>query len=816
MLQDLRYGLRLVRSYKGFSLTVVVVLGLGIGANTAIFSVVDAALLQRLPFAEAHRLVVLNGVMDRPSGPQPRGMSYPDFEDWRAENRTFETIAAVSSIAVNLAGDPISERLTGEIVSQEYFATLRVDPALGRTFTPDEDQRPDEHPVAVLGHGLWKRRFGGSADVLGRELELDGRRFTVLGVMPEGFAGLSLDAEIWLPMAMISLVRPARGLEERDYRWIYAVGRLRDGVTTPQAQEDLDSISLAQQEAYPETNTDRRALLEGLRQAYLGDLQLTLLVLLAAVGSLLLIACANVTNLLLARSASRSGEVALRLALGAGRRRLFRQLLTESLVLSLAGGAAGMLVALWSVEGLRAAMPPGLLPGYVTMAVDSRVFLFTAAVTVFAGVLSGLAPAMRASRFQLAPELRGVAHALASASESRGAFGLQGFLVSCQVAVTVGLLVCAGVMARSLWKQLEMDPGFDPAGLTAFRLTLPLETYRHPERLRFVRDLEREVRSRVPRVEGLAIASDLPFRGLSTAGLLWRDEELSGQESGFRYYRHSVSPAFFDIMGVAIVQGRRFDDGDVMSSTPVAIIGAAAARRLWPDARTIVGRRLRLDPEGRPLTVVGVVDDLRYRSLQEDLTGSETDPEIYFPLAQSSRAVLELVVRVDTDAGLLAGRVSEAVRAVDPDVPIDAIAAMTTALRAQTAMSRFQSTLLLAFGLVGLALGAAGVYGLLAYAVARRNREIAVRLAMGAGPEDIVGIFMRRGMLLTVPGLVVGIVLGVQGAQAMRSLLFGVSAADPLTLGVAGGVVLVAAVGASILPARRGGRVDPMATLRAE
>lgn len=811
--QDIRHGLRLVRRYKAFSATVVVILGLGLGANTAIFSVVNAAMLAALPFEGADRLVVVNGTLDRPDGPQVRRMSYPDFRDWRESSRSFEGLAAMSGISVNLVGEGDSERVAAEVVTREYFDVLAVEPALGRVFVPEEDARLDEHPVAVLGHGLWIRRFGGSAAALGADVELGGRRFTVIGVMPEGFAGIGLGAELWVPMAMVSLVRSTGVLESRSDRWLVAVGRLADGMEAERAQEDLDAISAGLAAAYPDTNGDRRALLQPLREAYLGNLQLSLLVLLASVGAVLLIACANVTNLLLARSTVRSGEVAVRLALGARRGRLFRQLLTESVVLAAAGGAAGVLVALWCLEGLRLLIPPGVLPAYVEIALDARVFVFTTLVTLGAGLLSGLAPAARGSR--AAPDT-GVRGARAGTAGLGHRLELQGLVVSGQVAVTAALLVCAGAMAQSLWRQLRVDPGFEPRGLTAFRVALPLEAYGHDDRLRFIEQVARGLRAGLPRAR-MSAGTDLPFRGgLSSAGFLWRADAPPRAETGTRYYRHSVDASYFEALGIEMVAGRAFTAGDTAESPPVAVLGAAAARRLWPDRATAVGEAIRLDPEGPEVMVVGVVGDVKFRALTDDLTSTANDPDVYFPLAQASRPELELVVASERPGEGLAGGIRAAVRAVDPGVPVDRLGTMEQALAAQTAMSRLQSMLLVAFGAVALVLGAAGIYGLLAYAVARRRREIGVRLALGATPPHIVKMFVRRGMALALPGLLLGALLGVQGAAAMRGLLYGVAAADPLTLASVTAVVLAAALCASWIPARRAARIDPMATLRTE
>lgn len=819
LLQDARYGLRILVKNPAFALTVVSILALGIGANTAIFSIADAALLQAMPFEDGESLVIVNGVADRPDGPQVRGASYLDVLDWRSAVRKMEPLVAVSGLAVNLAAatDVGAERVVGEIVGEGYFDVLRVAPQLGRTFTASESQEVDAHRVAVISDALWERRFLGDPAAVGSELQLNGQTYTVLGVMPVGFAGVTLTADLWVPMAMVSAIRSPSILQSREGRWLFAISRLLPQATLQQAQEDLDLISSRLERVYPESNAQRRALVRSMRENFVGNLQMTLVVLLVSVGAVLLIACANVTNLLLARSRSRGTEVALRRALGAGRARLARQILTESLTLAICGGLVGILVAMWTVEGLDALVPPGVLPAYVRIALNWRAYLFTGVVTLLSGFAFGLAPALRMGSSDLRGRLsRGAFTLSAGAAARRGDFGLQSLVVAGQVALTTVLLVGAGLMSRSLLHQLASEIGFKPSGVTMFRLTLPRAQYDHAGRVQLAEQVLASLEA-LPTVGVAAVGTDVPFRGRSSADLLWRGDEVVADGEGTRFYRHRVSPGYFDALGVPLIDGRGFETRDDTRGAPVALVGKATARRLWPDLGSVVGQRLRFEGEGMAgVEVVGVVGDIKYRAITDDLASAANDPEVYLSLAQSSSTVLEFVVRSRDLSPVPATRLREAVHGVDRELAVNLVASMQSAVETQTAMSRLQSTLLGAFGLVGLALGAVGLYGLLAYAVARRSREIGIRLALGATPRGIVREIIGQGMWLTGVGLVGGIVLGVWAAGIMKTLLFGVESYDPVTLVSATIVLLATALLASYIPARRASRLDPMRILRAE
>ena len=470
--QDLRYGARMLMKKPGFTLVAVITLALGVGANTAIFTVINAALLRPLPYEDAERLVVVATTMRRDTV-EVRSMSYPDFVDWRDQNTVFERIAAQTSTSFTLTGDAEPERVNGELVSADYFPLLRARAAMGRTFLPEEDRTPDTHRVALVGYGLWQRRFGGGSALLGQTIQLNDGNYTVVGVMPEGFRGVSDHAEIWLPMMMVSSIRPASQLQQRNQRWLSTVARLKPGSTLAQAQAEMDAIMRPLEQAYPNSNRNRGARVTPLNEQFFGGLQLTLWILLGAVGCVLLVACANVANLQLQRAAGRASEMAVRLALGATTRRLIRQLLTESLLLALIGGALGILIALWSVDFL-VKLSPVTFPSFVKFTIDARVLGFSLLISVLTGALFGLAPALQAARPALNEALKAGGR---GGSGGLGSNRLLSSLVVSEIALALTLLIGAGLMIRSLQRLQAVDPGFDSDRLLTMRVSLPVQRY---------------------------------------------------------------------------------------------------------------------------------------------------------------------------------------------------------------------------------------------------------------------------------------------------------------------------------------------------
>jgi putative ABC transport system permease protein len=810
--QDLRYGARMSLKKPAFTLAAILTLALGIGANTAIFTVINAALLRPLPYPDAEQLVVVATTMRRDTV-EVRSASYPDFVDWRDQNSVFERIAAQASPSFTLTGGAEPERVNGELVSADYFPLLRARAAFGRTFLPEEDRAPDTHRVALVGYGLWQRRFGGNPALLGQTIQVNDGNYTVVGIMPEGFRGVSDGAEVWLPMMMVSSVRPAGTLQRREQRWLSTVARLKPGVTLAQAQAEMDAIMGRLEQAYPNTNRNRGARVTPLDEQFFGGLQLTLWILLGAVGCVLLVACANVANLQLQRAAGRASEMAVRLALGATPRRLVRQLLTESLLLGLIGGALGILIALWSVDFL-VKLSPVTFPSFVKLSIDGRVLGFSLLISGLTGALSGLAPALQAARPALSETLKAGGR---NASGGLGRNRLLGSMVVSEIALALTLLIGAGLMIRSLQRMQAVDPGFDSERLLTMRVSLPLPRYPREQIIAFSQRLRERLQA-LPGAQSVALASDLPLSGSTSAGpieLEGRHEAPAGGE--FRMYRHRVTPGFFSTLGIPLIKGRDFTADDHAQAPGVVIISEAMARRYWPNEDPI-GKRLREDNRGTStpaswLEIVGVVGEVKYRGLPQN---PNADPDVYFPLPQSPIGNLFLAARSSVDPNSLVAAVRGVLRELDPDLPVYEVTTMTESVANQTTRSRFSAWLLSVFGALALALAAVGIYSVMAYAVEQRSREIGIRMAMGARAADVLKMVVGQGMRLALLGVALGLGAALALTQLMKRLLFGVAAADPLTYGVIALLLTLVALLACWIPARRAAKVDPIITLRYE
>ena len=810
MSRNLLYAFRSLRRQPAFSVAVILTLALGLGASAAIFSLVNGALLRALPFAEANRLVFLRGV----AGPEKdvRGASFLEARDWAERSRTLDGLSVHDTPSLNLRTDESAERIEAEWVSANYFALLGATPALGRTFLPEEDVVPDRDAVVVLAHSLWTDRFGADPGIVGRAITLNDRPYTVVGVMPEGFGGLSYQAQAWIPSMMIGAMGDPSLLENRGTRWIGAVARLADGVTMEEAQRDLDGVAAALAADYPRTNTDRGVQLDSLRDYYLGDLRDLLLLLLGAVLLFLLVACANVTSLQLVRAATRRREIGLRLALGANRRHLVGPLLSESLVLALLGGAAGLVLAFWLVDAVPPLLPEGLLPSYVQVALDGRVLAFSAALCLGCGLVVGLLPALRATREDPGEALKSGGRTATGAIGGIGRPQLQQAIVVAEVALAIVLLVGAGLLGRSFANRLGVDPGFRAEGVLAMRITLPRDRYDGDARLAFADQLLERMRA-LPGVTEAALGSDLPMRDNSSASMLVVDER---PDDRVRYYVHKVTPDYFRTLGIPLLEGRAIESTDRPDTPPVVVVSEAMARRFWPDGGAI-GRRIRLgSAEGQPATVVGVVRTPRFRDLTTDLGGARSEPDVFFPLAQRPDRELEIALRSSQDPASLTNAVRAQVAALDPGVPVFAARALSASVRDQTATSRFGSVVISSFSVLALLLAAIGIYGLLAFLVSIGTREIAIRMALGAGGARVQRNIVGQGMLLVGIGVVLGLAGGVAAGRALSSQLFGVSPADPATLAAVSLTVLTAALLASWLPARRASRVEPQEVLRGE
>jgi predicted permease len=810
--QDLRYGGRMLLRHPGFTLVAILTLALGIGANTAIFSVINAALLRPLPYPEADQLVDVATTMRRETI-EARSTSYPDFIDWREQNRVFEQLAARVSTSFTLTGGEAPERVNGELVSADYFPLLGVGARFGRTFLAEEDRTPDTHPVALVGYGLWQRRFGGDPELVGQTIQLNDGMYTIVGIMPEGFRGISDQADIWLPMMMASSVRRAGHLPERNQRWLSILARLKPGVSLAQARTEMEVITSRLEQAYPNSNSNRGARVMLLHERVFGELQLTLWILLGAVGCVLLVACANVANLQLQRAAGRASEMAVRLALGATPRRLIRQLLTESLLLALIGGALGLSLAWWSLD-LLIKLSPVSFPSFVNLALDGRVLGFSLLVSLLTGALCGLAPALQAAKPALSETLK------AGGRNASGGFGrnrLLNTLVVSEIALALTLLIGAGLMIRSLRQMQAVDPGFNSERLLTMQVSLPAQRYRQDQIAAFSQQLRERLQA-IPGAQSVALASDLPLSGSTSAGPIELEGQPAFPDGGeIRMFRHRVTPGFFSTLGIPIIKGRDFNDSDQAQAPGVVIISEAMARRYWPNEDAI-GKRLREDSHGTDtpdpwLTIVGVVGEVKHRGLPHN---PNTDPDVYYPLPQWPRADLFLAIRTGVEPNSLIAPVRDVLHKIDPNVPGYSITTMAEQVVNQTRQARFSAWLLGIFGALALLLAAVGIYSVMAYAVEQRTREIGIRVALGAGSGDVSRMVLGQGMKLALLGVGLGLSAALVLTQLMKRLLFGVLAADPPTYAAIALFLTLVALLACWIPARRATRVDPMIALRSE
>lgn len=808
LLQDLRYGVRMLLKHPGFALIAILTLALGIGANTAMFTVVNALLLRPLPYPEAERLVVVATTMRREQV-EVRSTSYPDFVDWRDQNTVFEQIAARNGNTFSLLGAGEPERVSGELVSANYFSLLGVQPAYGRAFLPEEDRTPDTHRVVMISHSLWQRRYGTNPKLVGQPIQLSDGNYTVVGIMPEGFRGISDQAELWLPMMMFSSVRPGDSLQVRDQRWLSTIARLKPGVSVQQAQAEMDTLMRRLEQTYSETNANRGARVTPLYEQLFGNMQLMLWILLGAVGCVLLVACANVANLLLQSAATRQKETAIRLALGATPRRLMRQLLTESLLLALSGGVLGVLVALWSVDFL-VALSPITFPSFVKLTLDARVLGFSLLISMLTGVLFGLAPALQAAKPALNEVLKdGSRGSSGGLSRSR----LLSSLIVSEIALALVLLVGAGLMIRSLQRLQAVDPGFDSERLMTLRFSLPVQKYPREQIHVFNQQLRERLRA-LPGVQTVALSSDLPLSGDTSAGPV----ELEGQQvvpadTEIRMYRHRVTPEFFATLGIPLVKGRDFSADDHAQAPGAVIVSEALAQHYWPGENPL-GKRLREHGADNPwFTIVGVAADVKYRGLPRN---PNDDPDVYFPLQQRPSNNLSLAVRTTVDPTSLTAALRSELQKLDPDLPVFGITTMARRIANQTTQSRFSTWLLGIFGGLALVLAAIGIYSVMAYAVEQRTHEIGIRLALGARAGDVVKLVIGQGMRLALLGVGLGLGAALALTQLLKQLLFGVAAADPLTYAVIALLLALVALLACWLPARRATKVDPMIALRCE
>jgi putative ABC transport system permease protein len=811
---DLRYAARLLWKTPAFTVVAVATLALGIGANTAIFSIVNAALIHPLPYPDSERLVVVTKTVQRDSI-ERRPFSYPDYRDVRDRQQSFDAIAAWSSEAFTLAlPDAPARQVEGELAAAGYFEMLGATPVAGRTFTRQEDEERDAHAVAMISYALWQKDFGGDPATVGRAIALNDRSFTIVGVLPRDFRGLDGDTEVWVPMGMLAISEPARFYDQRGARWHGVVARRKPGVSLQQANADMATIARQLEQAYPDTNTKYGAAAFDLRDETVGQLQPLLLTMLAAVAFVLLIACVNLANLLLARASARHRETAIRAALGADRRRLVRQFVAEGLVLSVLGAACGLILSLWSVDGIVALAPAGL-PSFVVPRLDWRVLLFVIGIACAAALLLGLLPALQGSQTDLNDALKeGVRGSSGGQQRAR----VRSALVIAEVALSLLLLIGAGLMVRSFVNLQKIDVGFRADRALTVQFALP-QKYKGDDLPRVATELANRVAA-LPGVAHAAIGTDAPFNGGSSATIVSPEGANSDTlERGIRIYRHSISPGFFDALGMPVTAGRDVDAHDVRGSQPIAIVSRRFAAKAWPGADP-VGKRFIIGnsrgPQTEWVTVAGVVPDIRYRTLVADTSRAPEDPDVYFPFAQRPDRVLSLVIGANGTPTSLISPARDAVHAFDRDIPTFAERTFGALIATRTVSFRLSAGVMSLFGAVALLLAGLGVYGLINYSVTQRRQEIGVRVALGARRSEIYGLVLKDAMRLTLSGLAIGLVAALPAARLIRAQLYGVTPADPLTYAAIAGLLLATGIFATLLPARRAARVDPIVALRAE
>jgi predicted permease len=798
--QDGAHALRQLRKAPGFAAVAILTLALTIGANTAIFSAVSAVLLRPLPYPAADRLAVLWGAR---GADKQILVSIPDVKEWRARNRSLEDIGIVRSQSVNLTGGEAPDRLLGSFITAGTLRLLGARASIGRVFTEEETTEGSGQQVAVLSHAVWKTRFGSDPRLLGRTLTLNGRPHVVIGVTTTDFQDPFGPTDVWLPITSA----PNANWFTRDNPSVWAIGRLKPGLKLDQAQRDLSAITRRLAREYPATNAGYDASVISMRDNIVGQVRPALLIVLGFVGVVLLIGCANVANLQLARAASRRSEISLRAALGAGRGRLVRQLLTESLVLSLIGGGIGLVLAYWMIRGLVAAVPGGL-PVFGEVGLDRGVLLFSAAVTIATGLAFGAMPAAHAARADLGDSLRSrTADALIGGrGDIRNAF------VAVQLALCIVLLVGAGLLTRSLAALQRVDPGFDPENLLTAEFRLPATKYRTPEQIdQFMTQAITAIRA-VPGIRSAALLNSVPLSGnWASTGYLpaGQAEPGPGREPTARI--NGVTDGYFRTMGIPLLEGREFETTDRADSPPVAIVNRELAREAWPN-QSALGKRLKIfGPPDVWATVVGVVGSVKQFTL-----GEPAAAQLYQPKSQFPGIFASVAARTDREPTSLGDAMRAAIWSVDPDQPVWKIRSMRSLVDRDLAPQKFTMLLTGSFALLALLLAAVGVYGVMSYAVAQRTREIGIRMALGAARNQVVRMVLGRGARITMVAAAVGLIIALGAARLLRSQLFGVATNDLLTFVTVPVALAVVALLACYLPARRAAGVDPVIALRSE
>ncbi|NDQ55960.1 MAG: ABC transporter permease [Acidipila sp.] len=804
LLQDVKYAARTLAKSPGFTLFAVAVVAIGIAANTGIFRVVDAVLLQALPYSNPDRLVMVwedAAFMGFPHGTPAPG----NYAEWKAQNRVFEDMAGIRYTSLSLTGEGEPEQIQGPAVTANFFSILGVPPQLGRVFNAEED-RPGGAHVAVLSHRLWLRRYGADPQVIGKEVRLNSEKYIVIGVMPRRFAFPDRDAELWVPAAFTS-----ETLGNHDSHYLNVVARLKPGITLRQANEDLGAIARHLAEKYPASNTHLGAFAVPLREELVGGYRRAILVLMGAVAFVLLIACGNVANMVLARSLSRRKELAVRMALGAGRSRIMRLLLTESVLLSSVAGLAGLLLSFWSMAVVAKLIPVGLVttPG----GMNSSVLAFTVAISVAAGALFGVAPALRIARMDLNSSLK---QGGGGSGPLSGGARMRSVLVVSEIALSLVLLTGAALMAESFLKLRGVDPGFRAENVLKLRTTRTLAAYpKSSERIAFFD----QVLARVEALPGVVSAGYTSLLPLTTRGgtqgitIEGRPAPLPGEVNDAN--ARVVSPDYMKTLGVPLIAGRYIDRHDRETSLPVATINQTMARRFWPR-ETALGKRFKVGEYGEAvpwITVVGVVGDVHQMGLEVPARA-----EMYFPYPQRMDffSPRDLAIKTAGDPWQVAAAVRQQIWAVDKDQPISAMMPLQDLLDEEVAPRKLQASLLSAFAALALLLASLGTYAVVSYSVTQRTQELGVRMALGAQRRNILGMVLASGLRLAVIGVVVGVAGAAALSRVLAGILYGVTATDPRMFALAACLLVGVALVASFVPARRAMRVDPIVALRNE
>ena len=805
LIKDIRYGVRGLLKRPGFTAIALITLALGIGANTAIFSVVNAVLLRPLPFRDPDQLAIV--WEDATFAGFPRNTPAPaNYVDWKTQNQSFVDMAASAETSFNLTGDGEPERVAAYSVTANFFPLFGVQPLLGRSFS-DEEDRPGANKVAVLSYSLWQSRYGGDRQIINRDIQLNGQKHTVVGVMPAGFQFFESDVRLWVPLAL-----DQEELANRGGHYLKVVARLKPGVTMAQAQADMNAVMRRIAVDHPGETMEGKlgAIVLPMREQVAGEARSSLIVLLVAVAFVLLIACANVAGLLLARAVGRRREIALRVALGAGRGRVVRQLLTESLLLAGVAGVLGSLLAYWSFTFLQRLVPEEMALS-TPLSLDTRILAFTLLISIVTGIIFGLVPALQAANIDLNEALK------QSSTRTTSTGRLRSAMIVFEVALSLVLLVGAGLLIQTLFQLFRQYSVLEPEKVLTMRTILPREKYKDPQqRDNFYQQVLQRV-EHLPGVSSVGYTTSIPlaWKG-GTSGFY--PEGATSPIPGMSYdsNHRQVSVNYLQTMKVPLRQGRYFQTSDNAQSMPVAIVNETMARQYWPG-ENVLGRRFKLgDPEENVpwVQIVGVVADIRQMGLDEPVKA-----EMYFPYQQGQLiwyVPRDLVIRTNGDTSGLVGSVRQVIREVDPDQPVSNIATMAEVLGTEAAQRRMGMIMLVGFAALALLLASLGIYGVLAYFVTQHTNEIGVRQALGATPRNILFLVLKKGMGLTVAGIVIGLICSFVLTRLMSSLLFGVKASDPLTFVTVPLVLGLVALLACLIPARRATRIDPLVALRYE